>query len=502
MFPRKRPEKLDGNGESMLSRRNALKAGVVTTGIVGSAGLIAPALSRTTAEAATDATGAAAPVIPQFAVPLTTPPVLAPTAVSSTTDYYTVTMKKVTKEVIPGLKTELHTYNGQFPGPTIKARSGRRVVVNQINALDMPTSVHLHGAEVPVDSDGSPMITIAPGASKTYTYPNNQKHAPLWFHDHAHHMESEHVYRGLSAMYLITDDTERSLPLPSGSYDVPIVLRDGNFDATGQLIYTEGDFLNRNTILVNGRPWPYFQVAARRYRFRLLNSTNLRFFVLKLSDGSPFVQIGSDGGLLEAPYNTTVVKLSPGERADVVIDFSRYPVGTQLVLQNAAGPGPVEQVGKVMRFDVVRTAPDFSRIPDRLRTLPAPAVATVNRSFVLRMDEDGRADPMAYINDRTYDPDRVDTQIAWGSTEVWTVSNANTKAPHNFHLHLVQFRVLERNGKAPDPSESGLKDTVALLAGETVKLLVTFNSYKGIYLYHCHLFDHGAMGMMGTMEIS
>ncbi|WP_441251439.1 multicopper oxidase family protein [Kitasatospora sp. McL0602] len=484
-----------------VSRRSALKAGVVTTGIVGGAGLVAPLLTRGSAEAATAAVAGPA-TTPQFAVPLTTPPVLQPTSSSSTTDYYTVTMQKAVKEIIPGLRTEVHTYNGEFPGPTIKARSGRRVVVNQTNALDTVASVHLHGAEVPMDSDGSPMNTVAPGASKTYTYPNNQPGAPLWFHDHAHHVESEHVYRGMSGMYLLSDENERSLPLPSGSYDVPLVLRDVNIDTTGELVYTMGDFLNRTTILVNGRPWPYFQVAARKYRFRVLNSTNLRFFVLALSDGGSFTQIGSDGGLLATPNTTTQLKLSPGERADIVIDFSRYDVGTQLVLLNNTGPGPADLVGKVMRFDVVRDAFDFSWVPNRLRTLPTPAIATVNRTFVLRMDEDGRADPMAYINDLTYDPNRIDTKVAWGSTEVWTITNANVRAPHNFHVHLVQFRILERNGKAPDASEAGLKDTVALLAGETVRIQLTFNSYRGTYLYHCHLFDHGAMGMMGTMQIA
>ncbi|MFI5529114.1 multicopper oxidase family protein [Kitasatospora sp. NPDC051853] len=487
----------------MLSRRNALKAGVLTTGVVGAAGLASPVLGSGAASAAEPVAGAigAPAVIPQFAVPLTVPPVLSPLLSSGTTDYYLVTMKKVLKEVVPGKQTEFYTYNGLVPGPTIKARRGKRVVIRQTNQLDMPVSVHLHGAEVPVDSDGAPMNTIAPGASKVYTYPNNQRASTLWFHDHAHHHESENVYRGLSSVYVINDDAEQALGLPGGAYDVPLVIRDGRYDENGQLVYVMDDFLNRTTITVNGSPWPYYQVAARKYRFRILNSTNVRFLLLSLSNGGTVTQIGTDGGLLERPNETPVLALSPGERADVVIDFSRYPVGTQLVLQNALGPGPADQVGKIMRFDVVRTAADNSTVPARLSTLPAPQTATVNRSFELRMDEDGRLDPQAYINGQTYDPARVDVRIPWGSTEVWSVTNSNTRAPHNFHLHLVQFRVLERNGQAPGPAEAGLKDTVQVLAGETVKLLVTFNSYRGVYPYHCHMFDHGAMGMMGQMEI-
>ncbi|KJK55250.1 multicopper oxidase family protein [Saccharothrix sp. ST-888] len=494
----------------MLSRRNALKAGV-TTGMVGGAGLLVPYLPHAaadtsgTADAGTPgptATGTVPPaVIPQFAVPLTVPPVLSPTSTSATTDYYTVTMQKAYTTIVPGTKTEVYTYNGSFPGPTIKARFQRRVVVKQINNLGTPVSVHLHGGNVPQDSDGSPMNLIAPGGARNYTYPNDQDNATLWIHDHAHHMESENVYRGLTSLYLLCDDLERSLPLPGGEYDVPLILRDGRFGANGQLIYELDDHLLRNTILVNGRPWPYFQVAARKYRFRILNGSNSRIFSLALSDGTSFVQIGSDGGLLEKPNATANLMLSPGERADVVIDFSRYPIGTRLVLTNPGMPGPPE-IGQVLRFDVTRTAPDPSEVPDRLGELAAPQLATVNRSFVLRMDEDGRPNAAAYINDKTYDANRIDTQIAWGTTEVWTVSNANQYAPHNFHLHQVQFRVLERNGKAPDPSEGGLKDTVRLFPGEAVKLLITFDSYEGVYPYHCHLFDHGAMGMMGNMQIS
>ncbi|MGW4645067.1 multicopper oxidase family protein [Kitasatospora sp. NPDC004289] len=491
----------------MLSRRNALKAGVITTGVVGAAGLASPVLGSRAAEAAEPGAGAvpgaigAPAVIPQFAVPLTVPPVLSPLLSSGTTDYYLVTMKKVLKEVVPGKQTEFYGYNGLVPGPTVRARRGTRVVVRQTNQLDVPVSVHLHGADVPMDSDGSPMDTIAPGASKVYTYPNNQRATTLWTHDHAHHFESENVYRGLSSVYVINDDAEQALGLPSGAYDVPLVIRDGRYDENGQLVYIMDDFMNRTTITVNGSPWPYFRVAARKYRFRIVNSANVRFLRLNLSDGSAFTQIGSDGGLLERPNVTPVLAVSPGERADVVIDFSRYPVGTQLVLQNALGPGPADQVGKVMRFDVVRTAADGSTVPDRLTTLPTPPPATANRGFELRMDEDGRPDPRATVNGQTYDPARIDVRIPWGSTEVWTVSNTNTRAPHNFHVHLVQFRVLERNGTPPAAAEAGLKDTVQVLAGETVKLLVTFNSYRGVFPYHCHMFDHGAMGMMGQMEI-
>ncbi|MFF4485237.1 multicopper oxidase family protein [Streptomyces sp. NPDC001544] len=496
----------------MQTRRSflvsGLMSGAVVSGGLGLAGLAAPALWPAAADAAERGRTAVADLdpgsIPKFATAMPLPRVLAPHAVSGTTSYYRVTMKETAAAILPGLPdTTVRTYQGQFPGPVIKARSGRRVVVEQTNSLGLPVSVHLHGAHVPPSSDGGPMDLIQPGASKTYTYPNQQPHANLWFHDHAHHQESEHVYRGLSGFYLLTDETEERLPLPAGEFDVPIALREARFDTAGQLVYAMDDWPNRNVILVNGRPWPYFEVAARRYRLRLFNQSNGRFFDLKLSDGSEFTVVGGDGGLLARPARATVVRLSPGERADIVVDFSRYPVGGKVVLENALGPGPVEHVGQVMRFDITRTAPDDSSVPDTLRTLPEPRAATVNRRFELSMDEDGRPDPRGYINGRTYDPERIDTEIAYGTTEIWTVTNTNRLAPHNFHTHLVMFRVLERNGTpVTDGFESGLKDTVSVLAGETVKLQATFTGYRGTYVYHCHLFDHSAMGMMGTFRVA
>ncbi|AZM49792.1 bilirubin oxidase [Streptomyces sp. WAC 06738] len=491
----------------MVTRRRALAVGVAagSTALTG-AGLIplANAANRAASDApgtaTADTAGAGTATVAKFAVPMPVPPVLAPTYTVGSASVYHVTMKKVRKEILPGLPTDVLTYNGHFPGPTIRARRGGPVVIRQRNTLDMPTAVHLHGAAVHPVNDGHPMDTIAPGAERLYFYPNQQPHAPLWYHDHAHHMEAEHVYRGLSGSYLLTDDTESALPLPGGRYEVVIALRDARFDDTGGLVYAMGD-RTRTTLLANGVPYPYFQVAARKYRLRLLNSANVRSFDLRLADGGAFQQIGSDGGLLTAPYTTDRVFLSAGERADIVVDFSRYPVGSSVVLRNAAGPGTPEQTGEVLRFDIVRTAADPSSVPARLRTLPDRPEPTAGRTVDLSMTEDGSTPPAAYIDGKVYDPGRVDAAVTYGAHEVWTVTNSNRVAAHNFHLHLVQFRVLERGGLPPSPAESGLKDTVFLAPGETVKLQASFDTYRGDFPYHCHMLDHSAMGMMATMRI-
>ncbi|MBO0918239.1 multicopper oxidase family protein [Streptomyces laculatispora] len=493
----------------MLTRRHAIRLGLTTgaVGAVGAAGGTFQLLAGGQSAQAAEATGrtAAAGAVEQFTVPLTVPPVLAPYRRTKAADYYRVTMRRASTEILPGTRTDVLTYNGSFPGPTIRARSGRTAVVQQVNALDMPTSVHLHGGNNPVADDGGMMDTIAPGRSRTYVYENRQPGATLWTHDHAHHMESEHVYRGLSGAYLLGDSNEDALGLPSGAYDIPLVLRDAAFDENAAMVYTMDDADNRTTILVNGRPWPYLKVEGRKYRFRLVNSCNLRIFILALTDGTtdqhPVQQIGSDGGLLAAPAETPVMVLSPGERIDFVVDFAQYAPGTKLTLSNMLGPGPTELVGQVMRFDVGEKTPDSSRVPAALATLPALPKPTVERTFELNMDEPGTGSHQAYINGRTFDANRIDTTIRWGATEVWTVVNKSATIPHNFHTHLVQFRILERDGAAPYPAEAGLKDTVLLFPGQVAKLQLTFSSHRGVYPYHCHMIDHSAMGMMGQMKI-
>ncbi|WP_443055538.1 multicopper oxidase family protein [Streptomyces sp. NBC_00690] len=483
----------------MVTRRRLLGAGIATaaTGLTG-VSLIPVFTAKDAKRAGGASTQNTPPPIVPFQTPMPLIPVAQPVSTVGGVDRYESNVISATKQILPGLSTQLLTYDGRFPGATIKARENRPVVIVQRNGLNVPVARHLHGASVAPESDGGPMDTIAPNAERVYTYPNRQPHASLWYHDHAHHLESENVYRGLQGSYLISDSIEDALPLPKGPYDVVIHLRDARFDAAGQLVYAMGD-RTRNTLLTNGVPYPYFEVAARKYRFRLANSSNMRFFTLRLSGGANMIQIGSDGGLLPAPHTTQSLFITSGERADIVIDFSSYPIGAQVFLESVASNGSVEQV---MRFDVTRSAPDPSSIPSVLRALPPLPTATAHRTIVMRMDEDGRPSPQAYMDDKVYDHQRVDAHVLFGASEIWTVTNANTRAPHNFHMHLVQFRVIERNGAAPGPAELGLKDTVAVMPGETVKLQATFDTYAGEFVYHCHMLDHSAMGMMATMKIT
>jgi FtsP/CotA-like multicopper oxidase with cupredoxin domain len=433
-----------------------------------------------------------------FSLPLARPRVARPVRRTLTTDYYHMTIREAEAEILPGTKTKILGYDGEFPGPTIRAIKGRRVVIRQANALDMDAAVHLHGGHVAPSNDGHPANFIAPGATRDYEYPNDQPGATLWYHDHVHHMEAEMVFRGLAGCYLIDDPMERRLGLPGGSYDVPIILRDIRLDDAGQIVWEMGDFENRNTILVNGRPQPYLRVAARKYRLRLINGANMRFMSLELSTGAEMTIVASDGGLLPAPQPAKNIMLSAGERVDVVVDFGTYPPGTQVVLVNAFGDS--EKTQNIMRFDVGSPVADRSRVPKRLAPARHLGSAEVTRDVVFGFDP---AIQEFLIDGKTFDMDRVDTKIKRGETEIWQIQNkgANPPIPHNIHLHGTHFEVLDRDGQPPGPHEIGPKDTVYVGPGSTVRIKVRYDHYLGRYLYHCHLLDHSSMGMMAQAEI-
>ncbi|MFV2019033.1 multicopper oxidase family protein [Micromonospora sp. LOL_023] len=479
----------------MLNRREIIKLGAL-----GSAVLALPVdrVLRATVGEPTAAPSVATP----FSVRMPIPAVLRRTGVTANTDHYEIRIREVQAELVPGLLTTVRTYNGEFPGPTIRAFRGRRTIVRQVNELGHNVAVHLHGGHVPPGEDGHPLDVIPPGGSRTYRYPNEQRAASLWYHDHAHHHEAVNVYHGLSGAYLLSDPDEARLRLPSGRYDVPLQIRDARIEEDGTLTYTRASA--RPHMLVNGKERPFFPVAGRKYRLRLFNHSIDRYLNLGLSDNSEFLQIASDGGLLTAPVSTTAVKISAGERADIVVDFSRFAPGASVYLRNSDALST--ENADVLRFDIGAGVVDRSRVPAHLADIPPLPVATVSRSFVLDLDPERN---MHVINGQGYDSARVDVSTRLGTTEIWSIRNAEAAIPppnfhvsHNFHTHLAQFRVLDRDGVPPGPAEAGLKDTVFVPPGSTVRIAVTWSGYTGQYVYHCHQLQHSVESMMGTIEIT
>ena len=251
-----------------------------------------------------------------------------------------------------------------------------------------------------------------------------------------------------------------------------------------------------DVILVNGAPWPRLEVANVKYRFRILNASNARRYELELdplAGGASFVQIGSDGGLLAAPLAHRTIRIAPSERFDVIVDFSKYQLGSKITLVNRAEDGPADQI---MRFDVVRSERDESNIPAKLAISrpPNPEDAVITRVLDFSYQ---RASHDWRINGNPYDPTRMDVRPKLNTTEIWRLQ---TDFSHPLHLHLVHFQVLGHSGR-PGPYDAGWKDTIDLGPGQTANILVPFTGYRGRYVFHCHNLEHEDMSMMGNFEV-
>jgi len=439
--------------------------------------------------------------------------------------------------------TRLWGYEGVFPGPTIEAETDQPILVNWINDLrgedgqlrtehylpvelclhgpnmfgNTPRVVtHLHGGHVPSEFDGQPEATILPGESVLYEYPNNQPAATTWYHDHALGITRLNVYMGLAGFYIIRDANENALNLPTGEYEIPIVIQDRSFNPDGTLKYPAdwqehffGDFM-----VVNGRVTPHLDVDQGKYRLRLLNGCNARTLTLSLSNGASFDLIGIDGGLIETPQTVNEVTLASAERADVVIDFSSYASGTEIILENSA-PAPfpgtpgVGVVPNVMKFIVSGDTGDTNPVPANLRTIESlnEVDASRSRDFELRKFPDACTGSKWLINELGWED--ITEYVTLGDTEVWRFIN-RSGTMHPMHMHLVFFQVLDRqpfeiqggeivpigSPTPPTATESGWKDTVQVGPFEIVRVIARFEDYTGLFPYHCHVLEHEDHEMM------
>jgi spore coat protein A len=491
-------------------------------------------------------------------------------------------------------------YNGSYPGPTIEAYRDTEINVKWINALPtgdvmdvhlfnidpsihwagsvngddghevkdlsgIPAITHLHGGHSEAASDGHPEAWYTPGFMETgpqfynnnglFTYHNDQEAATLWYHDHTLGITRLNVYAGLAGFYILRDSWEENLGLPSGDYEIPLVIQDRRFYENGELYYPYrveeledplekplntdgvtvlpemfGDF-----ILVNGKAWPYLEVEPRKYRLRLLNGSDSRFYDLYLP-GITFYQIGSDGGLLAEPLRRNRLLIGPGERLDVVVDFSD-PVlwGQTLILKNNArspfpfGDTPNPQTsGQIMAFKVVvrmeEGVVDESVIPQNLRPGKFEVGESLNkRQLVLfeGTDEYGRLKPMLGTAEEGRLPftAEVTEKPQMNTVEEWEIFNTTADA-HPIHLHLVHFKVINTQKfntkkfvegdpssiellgqpKAPSAENAGRKDTFIVYPGEVARVKALFDK-EGLYVWHCHILSHEDYDMMRPFEV-
>ncbi|MGK5113814.1 MULTISPECIES: multicopper oxidase family protein [unclassified Geodermatophilus] len=504
-----------------VTRRDALKVGAL-----GAAALTIPFLPGPLA--ANRVSELAENRIPRpYTLAFRRPPVLQPVGRDGGRDVYEITQSQVRREILPGIKTTLFAYNGTVPGPTIRAQRLNPIVVRQINRLPAKhptldyipwTSTHLHGAPSLPQYDGYANDISLPGQFKDYFYDNLEPGRTLWYHDHCVGHTSENVYMGLAAQYHVLDPAENRLGLPRGTYDVPLIVSDVAFTATGELLFDNRSDSGHmgDVVLVNGVPWPLMPVEPRKYRFRLLVATNARSFRFRLSNNAPLNVIGTDGGLVQRPIPVNELLVGMAERYDLVIDFAPYR-GQRIELRNIEPDNTIDydDTDKVMAFQVGQTVGDATNnvLPATLAPLSPVMALRPEQAVKTRRIRFERQGSEWVVDGQTWDDvirsefRKTIAEPRVGDVEIWELENTSGGWFHPIHVHLVDFKVLDRNGRPPRPQEQGPKDTVYVGEGNVVRIIAEFGSLvtppgvpevrrAGRYMMHCHNVTHEDHDMM------
>ncbi len=448
---------------------------------------------------------------------------------------YSLRIQTGQSRFLSGLDTPTLGINGDYLGPTLRLRDGDDAVIDVDNGLSEPTTLHWHGLHVPAHADGGPHQVVQPGGSWQARFRVQQQAGTYWYHSHQIHRTGEQVYRGLAGLIVVDDDASERLALPSdyGVDDIPLIVQDRRFNEDGSFRYVSSHRdimagLMGDTILVNGTLDPYFEPTTEKVRFRLHNAANARTFTFAFSDGRDFQQLSCDGGFLAQPLPRTEMELAPGERCEIVVDFSdRSPVSLLSLPMAANSPNQSRGMMRRMlaaneeRFHVLAIRPQSNLG----RSEPLPPILTEVGSFEsagidrLRRFELGMVMGMGrmmgrrgggqstagnfFINGNAMAMDRIDERVPVGSTEIWEIHN-DTMMMHPFHIHHGQFQVYRRNGQPPTPHERAYKDTVKVGPGETVQVLMEFQHFADPelpYMYHCHILEHEDDGMMGQFVV-
>jgi FtsP/CotA-like multicopper oxidase with cupredoxin domain len=466
--------------------------------------------------------------------------------------FYVVTQREGQVSMSPDLPMQtIWGYDGIAPGPVYHARYGEPILVRNVNNLpadnggfgNNTVSTHLHNGHTPSESDGFPCYFFRPGQFYDHHYPNvlagftdpqfaamngdvRESLSTLFYHDHRIDFTAQNVYKGLVGQFLLfndhdTGDETTGFHLPSGEFDVPMMFGDKVFDPnTGKLFF---DLFNLDGILgdkflVNGKIQPFFQVHPRRYRLRWTNTGPSRWHQFFLTDldnlnaNNRFWQIANDGNLLPAPVQVSSVELGVAERADVIIDFSRFKPGQSIYLENRLeqndGRGPTGNVlaagqgNFVLRFDIVLPAvTDNSADPVTARFYDLPPINLSNA--VTRTFRFERGNGQWQINGRFADCNVNRFTVKRNSTEIWTLVNNSGGWMHPIHIHFEEHRILSRNGAPPPLAiENTRKDVVELHHNEAVQIFFRFRDFTGRYPLHCHNVVHEDHAMMALWSIA
>jgi blue copper oxidase len=418
-----------------------------------------------------------------------------------------------TVQFVPGNATETYGINQSYLAPTVILNKGQYVQMNVTNSLTDTSTMHWHGMHVAADDDGGPHTPIAPGATWSPSFTVLDEAATFWYHPHLHEHTAEQVYKGAAGMIIVRDSAEALLGLPHtyGVDDFPLIIQDKSFDSLSNAFIFEA---LSDTMMINGTLNPFLEVPAQMVRLRILNASNQRVYNLAFPPTNVAHMIASDGGLLEVPLPITRMLIAPGERVEVVVNFAA-PATNFALMSNSSemglgisggpqgpsgGPGcPLDGTNfPILDFRIVAQTPNpVLTLPNTLRTYDIPSLQDVDRARTKLFTMDSTGFPY-YINGAIYDHHVMNDTVRLGDVETWELINA-TDVAHPFHIHDVQFHVVEFNGGIVPGHLRGRKDVVLTQPGDTIKFITRFDDFADDmvpYMYHCHNLFHEDGGMM------
>jgi blue copper oxidase len=456
--------------------------------------------------------------------PLFIPPTLTGTS-------FILNVQAGSRTFFTGYSTPTYGINGAFLAPTLIVNKGDSVNLAVTNALSVNTTLHWHGLHVPAIYDGGPGQVILAGSTWNPGFKIMNDAGTYWYHPHGDGKTDLQVSKGIAGLIIVKDPVEASLTLPRtyGVDDFPLIVQSKAFDVLRQIaIATEDD----TVMMVNGTINPFLDAPAQVVRFRMLNGSSMRSYQFGFSGNLPFKLIATDDGLLDSSVTLTRIRLSPGERVEVLLDLSGL-LGQTIYFKNfgselssgiygssVAGTGAAVIPGynlnplngadyNILKINVVAaTSSPVTTLPTTLATLSPWPLASVDttRTFSFdpkTLDSTTFAEGPFNINGKQFDMSVVDVVTHLNHTEIWKLVN-NTMIAHPFHIHDVYFYILDINGVAPLLFERGKKDVVLVMPGDTVRFITKFENYADAstpYMYHCHLLHHEDDGMMGQFVV-
>ncbi len=442
---------------------------------------------------------------------------------------FKLTLQAGESQLLPGLSTETIGINQNFLAPVLRFKKDQTVRMEVSNRLNETAALHWHGMILPATQDGGPHQAIKSGDDWVAEWKVINEPATYFYHSHTHNHTGEQVWRGLAGQMQIIDedrDAELGIPHQYGVDDYPVIITDRAFDKSGALYYSNTRMqkmqgMQGNVILVNGVADSVLKPKKSLVRLRLHNASNARFYDLHFSDNRPFQLVATDGGMLEQPQTLNRIRLTPAERADIIVDLSD---GKPVSLQNRKGYGNLNT--GMMSNGALDTNFDIFHIePSQAEKVPAFTTAQLIRlpnwfnaqgfnvdiATTRHLQLDMQMGPAMmfgsggfFINEKAYELNTINEVAKANTYEVWELRNPSI-THHPIHIHNTQFRIIDRNGRIPSAAESGLKDTVIVHSEETVRVLLPTGPYKDAdnpYMYHCHIIEHEDAGMMGQFTVT